>query len=307
MTTAVSIGEVMVELKREADGRYVQSFGGDSFNTAVYLARCGIETAYVTALGDDKFSDAIVGLAEAEGVQTRAILRAAGRVPGLYLIETDEKGERTVYYWRETSPARELLALPGAEAAERAIREARLVYLSGITLSLYDEAGLDRLFAALEAARAGGASIAFDSNYRPRGWRGDRDRAQRVMSRMLDLATMALPTFDDERALWDDGSPDVTLERLARHGVAEIIVKLGPAGARIGIEGRRETVAPPEPVEPHDTTAAGDSFNAGYLAARLKGQEPAAAALAGHRLAAVVIRHPGAITPREATAAVVGS
>ncbi len=56
----------------------------------------------------------------------------------------------------------------------------------------------------------------------------------------------------------------------------------------------------PERVSPVDTTAAGDSFAAGYLAARLRGEAPAAAARAGHRLAAVVITHPGAIIPREA-------
>src|ERR671933_384674 len=173
MTQAVSIGEVMVELKRQADGRFALAYGGDSFNTAVYLARCGVRTAYVTALGDDRFSEDILRLAEAEGVETGAILRVAGRLPGLYLIETDAAGERTFFYWRDTSPARDLFALPGADAVERAIRAARLVYVSGITLSLYDDFGLDRLFAALAAARDAGARIAFDSNFRPRGWRGD--------------------------------------------------------------------------------------------------------------------------------------
>ena len=108
MTTAVSIGEVMIELKREPDGRFALAFGGDSFNTAVYLARCGIDTAYVTALGDDRWSDEVVALAEAEGIETSAILRVPGRLPGLYLIETDAAGERTFFYWRETSPARNL-------------------------------------------------------------------------------------------------------------------------------------------------------------------------------------------------------
>ena len=301
MTTAVSIGEVMVELKRQPDGRFALAFGGDSFNTAVYLARCGIDTAYATALGDDRWSDETVALAEVEGIETSAILRVPGRLPGLYLIETDAAGERTFFYWRETSPARDLFTLPGADAVEQAIRAARLVYVSGITLSLYDEAGLERLFTALAAARDAGAHVAFDSNYRPRGWRGDAIRARRVMARALDLATIALPTFDDERALWGDAAPEASLDRLAGHGIAEALVKLGPEGARIAHHGRRETVAPPERLDPHDTTAAGDSFNAAYLAARLAGADPAQAALAGHRLAGIVIRHPGAIAPRAET------
>jgi 2-dehydro-3-deoxygluconokinase len=48
-----------------------------------------------------------------------------------------------------------------------------------------------------------------------------------------------------------------------------------------------------------DTTAAGDSFAAAYLATRLSGADPAIAAAAGHRLAGTVVGYPGAIIPRE--------
>ena len=53
----VTIGEVMVELVRGADGRYSLGYGGDTFNTAIYLARAGIPVVYATALGDDPYSD----------------------------------------------------------------------------------------------------------------------------------------------------------------------------------------------------------------------------------------------------------
>src|SRR5437764_3431151 len=108
----VSIGEVMIELTRGPDARYGLSFGGDTFNTAVYLARAGIDVAYATALGDDPYSDGIAALASAEGVGTDTIVRVPGRMPGLYLIETDPSGERRFYYWRDNSPARDLFELP---------------------------------------------------------------------------------------------------------------------------------------------------------------------------------------------------
>ena len=61
----VAIGEVMIELARGGDGRFGMACGGDTFNTAVYLARAGIDVAYATALGDDPYSDGIVSMAAA--------------------------------------------------------------------------------------------------------------------------------------------------------------------------------------------------------------------------------------------------
>src|SRR5664279_2012386 len=109
---AVCIGEALVEFARGADGRFALASSGDTFNTAIYLARAGVPVALASALGDDPFSDAIVSLAQAEGIATDLILRAPGRLPGLALVDQDNKGERRVHYWREAAPARELFELP---------------------------------------------------------------------------------------------------------------------------------------------------------------------------------------------------
>src|SRR5438128_566638 len=104
----ICVGEVMIEMARGNDSRFGIACGGDTFNTAVYLARAGIEVSYATALGDDPYSEGIVALATAEGVGTELIQRVPGRLPGLYLIETNPAGERRFYYWRDTAPARDL-------------------------------------------------------------------------------------------------------------------------------------------------------------------------------------------------------
>lgn len=300
MNKVVSIGEVMVELNREGDGRYGLAFGGDTFNTAVYMARLGVDVSYATALGDDGFSDDIVQRAGAEGVDTAPILRVKGAMPGLYLINTNERGERSFSYWRDTSPARQLFELPGWEQLVGAMISAKLIYLSAITLSLYQPAGLGRLLATLEEARKRGALIAFDSNFRPRGWKGETDRARLIVGETLRRCDIALPSLEDEQSLWGDRDADATIKRLQALGVNEIIVKAGPDPAMIAAGGKIEEVPCPLNVEPLDTTAAGDSFNAAYLAARLAGAPPALAAGTGHRLAATVIQHRGAIIPRTA-------
>jgi 2-dehydro-3-deoxygluconokinase len=301
----VSIGECMVELSRRRDGAYALAYGGDTFNTAVYLARAGAPVAYATALGDDVYSGAIRALAESESVATGHIRMRAGRTVGLYIIETTPAGERSFTYWRDTSPAREVFDADDAPATLAAIGSAALVYLSGITLSLYSDAALDRLAAALTAARLTGTRVAVDTNFRPRGWRNDRSRARAVITRFLSLADLALPTFDDERDLFGDAAPEATIERLRALGVGECVVKLGAAGALVAAHGQAPLlVPPPEAITPVDTTAAGDSFNAGYLARRRVAIAPGEAALCGHRLAGIVIQHPGAIVPRSATDAV---
>ncbi|MFG1347491.1 sugar kinase [Xanthobacter autotrophicus DSM 431] len=305
MPKVVCVGEVMVELARGSDGRFGLSFGGDTFNTAVYLARAGVDVAYATALGDDAFSGDILALGTAEGVDMGLVRRARGRVPGLYLITTDDTGERSFHYWRDTSPARSLFEAEGWEEVAAALVEARAVYFSGITLSLYSNQGLGRFLAALELAGAGapgqpGAWRVFDGNFRPRGWGGDLNRARTVFAEALKRSSMALPTFEDEVALWGDASPAATIARITTYGVSEVVVKNGAAGALVHAEGRTVEVPVERTVAPVDTTGAGDSFNAGYLAARLSGASPEDAALAGHRLAAEVILHRGAIIPRAA-------
>jgi 2-dehydro-3-deoxygluconokinase len=303
VSKVICVGEVMVELARGSDGRFGLAFGGDTFNTAVYLARAGAEVGYATALGDDTFSAGILDLAQAEGVDTSTVLQVRGRNPGLYLITTDDDGERSFHYWRDSAPARMLFELDGWQAVAEQMVDAKAVYFSGITLSLYSNAGLGRFLATLEMAGEAGALRVFDGNFRPRGWAGDLGRARTVFAEALKRSSVALPTFDDEAALWGDASPAATIERITTYGVGEVVVKNGAGGALVHAEGRTFEVPVGRVVSPVDTTGAGDSFNAGYLAARLAGVSPEAAAEAGHRLAGEVIMHRGAIIPRAAASA----
>lgn len=300
MREIISIGECMVELARRADNAFDMRVGGDTFNTAIYLARLGASVAYMSAIGDDPYSAQILQAATCEGVDASAIYIANGRMPGLYLIET-LAGERSFWYWRERSPARELFELAEVDALTGRLAGAGAIYLSGITLSLYSETGLTRLETALLSARANGCTIAMDGNFRPTGWHFDTARARAIYERFWRLTDIALPSFDDEQMLWGDCDPANTFDRLASFGVGEICLKRGHHGAMVMPEGAPRLISPVADVVAIDTTAAGDSFSAAYLWARLSGHAPSRAAVAGNRLAAIVIQHPGAIVPAEAT------
>jgi 2-dehydro-3-deoxygluconokinase len=213
-------------------------------------------------------------------------------------VESDDNGERTFQYWRDGSPARELFELPEWQAIAAGLLSAQLVYFSGVTLSLYSNIGIGRFLAVVELARQNGAKVAFDGNFRPRVWGGDHGRTRAAFVEALKRVDIALPTFEDEALLWGDQNPEGTVERLRAFGIGEIVVKNGANGALIAGQSAPQLVPVPQIIVPTDATAAGDSFNAAYLAARLSGEAPESAAVSAHRLAGEVIRHRGAIMPR---------
>jgi len=296
MTTIACIGECMIELSQGANSQITRSYGGDTLNTAIYLARLGVSVDYITALGDDPFSDEMIEGWKGEGVGTAHVARVAGKLPGLYAIRTDAKGERSFYYWRDSAAARMLLDVPETNGILAALVNYDVIYLSGITLSLYSADGRQRLIEALQDARANGARVTFDTNFRPIGWPVP-DIARQVYRQMFATSDIVLASMEDLSLLFG-----ARLEaELTEHATAsEVVLKLATPACVIRHGGREQTVMA-EPVSKIvDTTAAGDSFSAAYLAARLRGALPVEAAAAGHRLAGVVIGHRGAIVPRDA-------
>ncbi|HLZ03475.1 MAG TPA: sugar kinase [Bradyrhizobium sp.] len=297
MMRVACIGECMVELKQAGSGLYSRGYGGDTLNTAVYLARLGVAVDYITALGDDPLSDEMIAGWQAEGVGTAKVARLSGKLPGLYLIATDAKGERRFFHWRESAAARSLLELPETESLLQSLSAYDLVYFSAITLSIFSEAARSRLFAALRAARGRGTRIAFDTNFRARGW-PDLDIARAVFREAFETADIALASTEDLLPLYPGAGTDTLLAGVPG---GEVVLKLAEPASLVRLEnGMRRIDAKPLTATVVDTTAAGDSFAAAYLAARLSGAAPEEAARAGHCLAGRVVCHPGAIIPRSA-------
>lgn len=307
----VSFGECMLELQGAAFGTLHQGYGGDTLNTAVYLARCGrrhgLQVDYATALGDDALSLGLLQRWQAEGLHTGLVRRLPGRLPGLYLIETDERGERRFSYWRGEAAARAYFdTAPGDTPLEREAAHIDALYLSGISLAILPPAARERLATVAEGLRARGAQVVFDNNYRPRLW-PDAATARAAFARFMALASVALLTLDDEQALWGEPDAAAQLARTLALPVPELVIKRGAAPTLVrGSSSNSSDAVVEVPTEAVarvvDTTAAGDSFAGAWLAARLAGASAATAAAAGNRLAARVVQHRGAILPPEAMA-----
>ena len=219
MKTLALIGECMIELNGEPFGTMRQTYGGDSLNTATYLARVAppdaVRVHYLTALGDDPLSRGMKARWQADGIDTCHVLTDPARQPGLYLIQLDAAGERTFLYWRNQSAARYLLQHPGWLQLDAALEHFDAIYLSGISLAILPPADRERLTDRLAACAAQGVQILFDGNYRPALWQS-RDETRAAYARLLPHVHLALMTDDDERALWDDADIEATIAAYKR-------------------------------------------------------------------------------------------
>src|SRR5687768_7996522 len=94
-SSAVSFGECMVELSRDRKREWRVGYAGDTYNTAVYLSRLGIQTSYLTAIGVDPFSVEMRSAWAADEIDSSLALVDPDRAVGIYAIETADNGERS--------------------------------------------------------------------------------------------------------------------------------------------------------------------------------------------------------------------
>ncbi|TDD71397.1 sugar kinase, partial [Actinomadura darangshiensis] len=147
------IGECMIELSHVTPDRLALGYAGDAFNVAAYLARGaapGTDVQFVSLIGDDPYSARMRETWTAHGVGSDHTRAVRGGQAGLYLIRTDDDGERTFHYYRSHSAARGLFGHDHPDEIDDAIASHDLVYLSGITLSILPPAARERLLAVLD-------------------------------------------------------------------------------------------------------------------------------------------------------------
>jgi 2-dehydro-3-deoxygluconokinase len=290
----VCLGEAMVELA-PYQGRWNVHYGGDTLNTALHLTRLGHDVAYLTALGGDPFAGTMRSAWGREGMDVSLVLTVPERCTGLYAISTDERGERHFSYWRGESAARDLFTAPGLEKALELACEAGLLFFSLISLAILTEESREQVLALAAQVRARGGEVAFDGNYRPRLW-DTAETARRWRDRAASMANFGFPSFDDETRLGLTGGASAVREHWLCRGCGEVLVKLGDSGVMLP-DGT--VLPPPAELRPLDTSGAGDAFDAGYLAARLRGASAEQAAHDGQRLAGWTVMRQGAIPPRD--------
>ena len=293
--TFISVGECMAELQATNEGLYRLGFAGDTLNTAWYMKALtnssNVTVDYLTSIGTDQLSQKMLAFLQAGGIGTRFVSEVPDRTVGLYLI-TLTGAERSFTYWRNASAAR--LLAQDEKVLHCALLQADVIYFSGITLAILSPPHRKIFLSVLRELKMRDVTIAFDTNTRRRLWQSDAEMEE-AMIEGYKVATLALPTFDDDRALFGDATAADSIRRIASYGVREIVVKDGEKPCLVFANDKLISVVP-EPVSGViDTTGAGDSFNAGYIAARLAEKDPTQAAKFAHCVAGRVICSRGAL------------
>jgi len=295
MTRIVALGECMVEMAPTGPtAEYRMGFAGDTLNTSWYLRQLlGPEDQvdYFTALCADSLSDQMMDFLTQAGIGTDHIIRRGDLTVGLYMIQLAE-GERSFNYWRGQSAARTLARDPAA--VSHAIANSDVTYFSGITLAILPSQDRERLLDVLRQFRANGGSVVFDPNLRRRLWNSDDEMTSAVMAASA-VSDIVLPSHEDETSWFGDTSPNATAQRYAEQGADIVVVKNGPGQIVAITNGELSMHTPVNVANIVDTTAAGDSFNAGFIASTMQGHNLAEAITAASILAAQVIQFRGAL------------
>ncbi|OYU48992.1 MAG: 2-dehydro-3-deoxygluconokinase [Rhizobiales bacterium PAR1] len=288
----LAVGEPMIEFNqvKGGDGRnFLQGFGGDTSNFIIAAARQGARTGYLSALGADANGAMFRALWDAEGVDHSLVLENKAAPTGMYFVTHGPNGHE--FNFARAGSAASLYA--PADVPRDAIGQAKAIHLSGISLAISNIA-CDACYTAIHAAREGGCLVSFDTNLRLKLW--SKDRARAIMTDVIGLSDILLPSYDDIVAITDITKPDVLADWCLHRGAKIVALKLGHEGALVANKDRRFRI-PPHPCTPIDATGAGDCFGGSFIARIVAGDDLEAAGRYAAVAAALSTEGYGAVAP----------
>lgn len=293
------LGEPMIEFNQTDPGRpqYLQGYGGDTSNAAIAAARQGASVGYVTRIGSDAFGDLFARLWADEGVDTRGVVRDAAAHTAVYFVSHGPQGHVFSYLRAGSAASR----MGPQDLPHELLAHCAWLHVSGISQAISASA-CDSVFAAIDAVRAAGGKISFDSNLRLKLWPLDRARA--VIRATIGLSDLFLPSIEDMQQLSGLADADDIFDWCLAAGAKTVVLKLGRDGALYGTAAARYRVAG-HAVNTVDATGAGDCFG-GALLARLDAGDTLASAVAyANGAAALTTTGFGAVAPIPRAAEVV--
>ncbi|WP_072385668.1 sugar kinase [Hyphomicrobium sp. CS1BSMeth3] len=288
----LAIGEPMVEFNQSGghgSRAYLQGFGGDTSNFAIAAARQGADSAYFTRLGDDIYGQMLRDLWAREGVDASTVVSDPDAFTGIYFVTHGKNGHEFSFYRTGSAASR----MQPSQLPLELLRGARVLHLSGISFAISATAA-DTCYAAIEAAQAAGVMVSFDTNLRLRLW--SKDRARGVMTDVIGLADICLPSYDDIVVITGLTDPNALVDFCLERGARIVALKLGAEGAIVADKDQRIRLAP-HPCDPVDATGAGDAFGGAFVARLLAGDDLATAGRYATVAAALSTEGYGAVEP----------
>ena len=288
----LALGEPMIEYNqvKGGDGRtFLRGYGGDTSNFAIAAARQGARVGYLSALGNDAHGALFRTLWDEEGVDHAHVATHPSAPTGVYFVSHGPEGH--AFSFARAGSAASLYA--PADVPVAASRAPKALHLSGISLAISNSA-CDAAYAAIRAARAGGALVSFDTNLRLKLW--SKERARAIMTDVIGLSDLVLPSYDDIVAITDLTDPDALADWCLARGARLVALKLGSEGALVADARSRHRI-PPHPCRPVDATGAGDCFGGAFVARLIAGDAPHEAGRYAGAAAALSTEGYGAVAP----------
>ncbi len=298
MSKIAIIGECMVEMYQDKKSLYKQAFGGDTFNCAVYLKRSlkKADIEYITVLGEDELSEKMIDFVHQQKIKTSFVDKLKEKNIGLYIL-SNNSSTRTVSYWRENSAAKELFLTRSFNRISSELLDYDLIYFSAITLAIMSEEGRNNLFKILKKARALGVKVAFDSKYRAELYPSS-DTARSIYNKAIHYCDIFLSSSDDEKELCGEVDSFSVIKKIREAGCEEIVIKTSNEEVMYCDKNFTKNIKLKQIKKIVDVTSARDSFNAAYLASRIKGKDIEKSVNKANKLSSQVVLYKGAISPK---------
>jgi len=269
----VTLGETMIMMTPKSTGKlkYVNDFsknlGGAESNFAIGLARLGVETGWISRLGNDSFGDYIEFFIRGEGVDVSKVIRDNKNPTGLMVKERRSIGETKVFYYRNNSAASHMKP---DDLDESYLKKAKILHLSGITPAL-SKSCKETVYKAIDIAKANDIKISFDPNLRLKLWDNKKTMREEIIN-ICKKADIILPGFEEAKKLFKKENPKEIINELLKYNPEVVVMKMGEKGALFATEeGNFSKVDAYSPDKIIDTIGAGDGFAAGFIAGLLKG------------------------------------
>ena len=281
----VGIGECLAEFSHIGEGNYQLGYSGDVLNALAAAGRLGLTTGLITAMGDDPFQMGLQEILEEEHIDLSHAPVLSGKPNGVYFVYVNESGGPSFHFLRKDSAAREaFVCQPLTDLIAYAL-SARSLLFSSIPLAVMKER--EKIFELLAAIK-GKTIIAFDLNVRRVLWSDLQDLIL-MFSLLAPLVDVLFVTDEDDAILFGVRSMKDAMDYYKQHGFNQIVIRRGGASTLAFADGESFQVPVPRVASIVDTTGAGDVFNAGYIAAMLRGHLPYECAAMGNATAAVSV------------------
>ncbi len=291
----VTVGEAMALFAAQQAGPlesvagFHRALAGAELNVATGLARLGLKVGYVSRIGNDSFGRSLQAALDAEGIDRQHLTVDPGQPTGFMLkSRADDGSDPAIEYFRRGSAASHM---GPQDYPHDYFKASRHLHLTGIYVAV-SPSTREFVLQAARQARAGGRSLSFDPNLRPRLWASQADMVD-TLNQLASLSDWVLPGLEEGRLLTGCERPeDIAAFYLAR-GARAVVIKLGAQGAYYA-DGQQQGHVPGRPVpRVVDTVGAGDGFAVGVVSGMLEGLPLVQAVERGNAIGARVVQFPG--------------